>query len=265
MILDDFIIRAALAGLGIAAIAGVMGCFIVWRRMAYFGDSLAHSAMLGIALGIGLGLGASIGVILICGVFALLLLILERQGTLASDTLLGILAHGSLSLGIVLVSLLDLRVDLHGLLFGDILTVTASDIGFIFGVGLLVLVLIGSCWDKLILVSLSPAFARAEGIRTGLMQLIFLAGLTLVVAVSVRLVGVLLVTSLLIIPAATSRLFATSPERMALGASLVGMGGVLAGLVGSFYWDIPTGPAMVVFLSFGFGLAVLARRFFAGS
>lgn len=246
--MSDFILYAIVAGIGIAVITGVMGCFVVWKRMAYFGDSLAHSAMLGVALGISLGFGVNFGVIAVCTGFSLVLFAMERRGTLASDTLLGIFSHGALSTGMVLISLLDLRVDLHAFLFGDILTVTRDDIQFIFAGGAIILTLMLVNWEKLILMTVSVDLARAEGVRTTLLHLLFLLLMTLVVAVSVRIVGVLLITSMLIIPAAAARQLSPSPEIMAILASLIGMVAVLSGLFSSLYVDIPTGPAMVVSL-----------------
>ena len=253
---EGFVLHAALAGLGIAAVTGPMGCFVVWRRMAYFGDSLAHSALLGVALGILAGMGATPGILLVCLAFALTLFWLEERGLLHGDTLLGILSHGALAFGMVLIGAARLRVDLHAFLFGDILTVTPADIAFILGGGALVLAALLATRERMILMVVDADLARAEGVRTGAMKLLFLVLMTLVVAVAVRMVGVLLITSLLIIPAATARLMARSPEAMAIGASLFGMAGVVAGLAASLVWDIPTGPAMVAGLAVIFAFTV---------
>ena len=247
---------AAAAGLAIAAVTGPMGCFVVWRRMAYFGDSLAHSALLGVALGILAGVGASPGIVLVCLVFAMLLYWLEERGTLHLDTLLGILAHSALSFGIILISAMRLGIDLHAFLFGDILTVAPADLVAIFGGGAAVLAALLATREKMILMVVDADLARAEGVGTGAMKLLFLVLMTVVVAVAVRMVGVLLITSLLIIPAATARLMARSPEAMAATASLVGMAGVLAGLATSLAWDVPAGPAMVSSLAVLFAATV---------
>ena len=247
--LEGFILYAAIAGIGIAAVTGPMGCFVVWRRMAYFGDSLAHSALLGVALGILAGVGVTPGIVLVCLVFAMLLYWLEERGTLHSDTLLGILAHGSLSFALIVIAATGLQIDLHAFLFGDILTVTPVDIAFILGGGAAVLATLFATHEKMILMVVDADLARAEGVRAGAMKLLFLVLMTVVVAVAVRMVGVLLITSMLIIPAATARLLARSPEVMMAAAALVGMTGVVAGLAASLAWDIPTGPAMVASLA----------------
>ena len=260
--LDGFLIKAIIAGIGIALITGMTGCFVVWRRMAYFGDSLAHSALLGVALGIGLGIGVSVGIILVSATFASLLLWLEHRGILATDTLLGILAHAALSGGIVVMSFQEVPIDLHSFLFGDILTVTAQEISFISAGGAVIIGILIRYWNQLVLMTLSPDLARAEGVSTVMMQVLFLAIMTLVVATSVRMVGVLLITSMLIIPAATARLFAPSPGWMAVFAALTGILSVLIGIWFSLETDAPTGPAMVCSLAFLFAISTLLRQRF---
>ncbi|WP_025896855.1 metal ABC transporter permease [Sneathiella glossodoripedis] len=243
---DDFIIRALLAGGGIALVAGPLGCFVVWRRMAYFGDSLAHSALLGISLGLLTGLSSNLSTVITCSAFAILLLWLQHVRVLATDTLLGILAHAALSIGMVVLSFLDnLRFDLHAYLFGDILTVQTVDLYWIFGGGLIVLVLLIKSWESLTLMTLHEDLARAEGVKTFWVNLILVLLMTIVVAVSIRIVGILLITSLLIIPAATARHLVRSPEMMAVCALLLGLFAVFGGIMGSAYLDTPTGPSIV--------------------
>ena len=259
--LDDFLVRALIAGIGIALITGITGCFVVWRRMAYFGDSLAHSALLGIAMGLILGIGMSVGIFLISATFAALLFWLEQRGMLATDTLLGILAHAALSSAMVVMSFRDVPVDLHAFLFGDILTVTKSDLVFLYISGAIIVGLLIRFWNQLVLMTLSADLARAEGVSTRRMQILFLAIMTLVVAASVQMVGVLLITSMLIIPAATARLFAPSPERMAVFAGITGIIAVIAGILFSLSTDAPTGPSIVCCLAVLFAISTLFRQF----
>jgi zinc transport system permease protein len=258
IMLDDFIINALLAGFGIAMICGVMGCFVVWRRMAYFGDSLAHSALLGIAIGLATGLSLSLSIFIISMGFALLLLWLQHRGVLATDTLLGILAHGALSFGMVLMALLGIPVDLHAVLFGDILTVTIKDLGLIAAGAVLVLSLMGLFWGQFILMTMSQDLAKAEGVKTFALQMLFLVLMTITVAVSVQMVGVLLITSMLIIPAATARQLVHSPEYMAIGAVIIGFIAVVGGMALSLVMNTPTGPSMVSCLAGLFALVMLA-------
>ncbi|MEE4378060.1 MAG: zinc ABC transporter permease subunit ZnuB [Candidatus Competibacteraceae bacterium] len=262
--MDDFLLRALLGGIGVALVAGPLGSFIVWRRMAYFGDTLAHASLLGVGLGILLGLNEGLAVIGVCLSLALLLVALERQRRLASDTLLGILAHTSLSLGIVALAFLEtVRVDLVGYLFGDILAVTAQDLYWIWGGGLLVLVTLAGLWRSLLAMTVHEELARVEGVPVLLVRLIFMLLIAVVVAVAMKVVGILLITSLLIIPAAAARRFARTPEMMAGLASVLGCGAVAIGLWVSLRWDTPAGPSIVVAAAalFVLGAAMPIRQF----
>lgn len=244
--LEPFLMRALLAGLGVALLAGPLGCFVVWRRMAYFGDSLSHSALLGVALGLLVGMDINIGIILVCSAFAVLLVWLQRKKILATDTLLGILAHSALSLGVVAISFLDTPVDLHAFLFGDILAVTGEDVIWVFAGACAVVVSLVFLWRKLLLATINEDLARAEGIETLHIHLLLVAMMAVVVATSLQIVGILLITSLLIIPAATARQVADSPESMAIIATLAGHFSVVFGLYGSYRLDAPSGPSIVV-------------------
>ncbi|WP_305045964.1 metal ABC transporter permease [Geoalkalibacter sp.] len=245
--LEDFLLRALCGGLGVAAVAGPFGVFVVWRRLAYFGDTLAHSALLGIALGFLLHLDLTLAVIAVGQLLVLLLIVLQRRRELAGDTLLGILAHGSLALGLVTLAFLqDVRIDLMAYLFGDILAVNRTDLAWIFGGGLLALTALALIWRPLLALSVHEDLARVDGVSVGLVQWLYTALLALVVAVMMKIVGVVLVTALLIIPAAAARRLARSPEAMAALASLVGCLAVGGGLLASLRWDTPAGPSIVV-------------------
>ncbi|MCB1755233.1 MAG: metal ABC transporter permease [Gammaproteobacteria bacterium] len=264
--LDDFILRALAAGIGIALVASSLGCFVVWRRMAYFGDSLAHSALLGIALGLMTGINLNLGILIVCALFAAALIWMQQKQVLATDTLLGILAHASLSIGMVVISFMGYPgFDLHSYLFGDILTVQPQDLWWIFGGGVVVLVLLVFYWSSLTLMTISEDIARAEGVNTFIANLVLMSLMTIVVSISIRIVGILLVTSMLIIPAATARQWANSPEAMAIIASVFGVIAVIAGLLTSMFLDTPSGPSIVtaaalVFMLM-FSLAMLRRRY----
>lgn len=235
-----------MAGTGVALITGVMGCFVVWRRMAYFGDSLAHSALLGVALGFAIGVSTNLGIIIMCSIFSLLLLWLQQKRVLATDTLLGILAHAALSIGMVTISLMQQRIDLHAYLFGDILTVTAAELWWIYVGGALVLAILLFNWSSLVLMTLHEDLAEAEGVSVLFNNLLLMFLMTIVVAVSIRSVGILLISSMLIIPAATARQLVKSPEAMAAVASFIGVTSVLLGIYISVEFDTPSGPSIVV-------------------
>ena len=255
---DDFILRALIGGLGVALIAGPFGAFVVWRRLAYFGDTLAHSALLGVVLGFLLSINLTLGVIVVCQFLALLLFIGQRQRLLANDTLLGILSHGALSLGLVALTFMpNVRIDLMAYLFGDILAIGTTDLLWIYMGGGVALAGLLWLWQPLLAITIHEDLARVEGIAVQRINGLFLALIALTVAVMMKVVGLLLVTSLLIIPAATARRFAGSPEGMALLASGFGCLAVTGGLGASYYWDTPTGPSIVVVACAVFLLSIL--------
>lgn len=260
--MDDFILRALLAGLAVALITGPLGTFVVWRRMAYFGDTLAHSALLGVSLGVLFNLHMNLAIVLICLMLAVILVLLQGQRRLASDTLLGILSHSALALGLVAIAFADsVRVDLMGYLFGDILAVGWPELGWIVGGMLVALVMLLWLWRPLLAMTVHEELAQVEGVHTGRTRLLFVLLLALVIASAIKVVGILLITSLLIIPAAAARQFSRTPEQMALLACLFGALAVLAGLGGSLQWDLPAGPAIA--LSAGllfFASALMPKR-----
>lgn len=246
-ILGDFFWRALLAGAGVALVAGPLGCFVVWRRLAYFGDTLAHSALLGIALSFLIRLPLNLGVVITCVSVALVLVALSRTRTLATDTLLGILAHSALAIGLVALSFMpNVRVDLTGLLFGDLLAVTRQDLLWIYSGAVFVLVLLAVLWRGLLMSTIHEELARVEGIPVERLRLVLMLMFSLVIAVAMKMVGVLLITALLIIPAATARRLARTPEQMTLLAILFGLVAVGGGLSLSWHLDTPAGPSVVV-------------------
>lgn len=245
--MDEFLLRALLGGVGVAVVAGPLGCFIVWRRMAYFGDTLAHSGLLGVGLGLMLGVSEDVGVLTVCVVLALLLAMLLRQKRLASDTLLGIMAHGALSLGLVTLSFQEtLRVDLLSYLFGDILALSGRDVLWIWGAGTVALATMAWLWHPLLAITVHEELARVEGVPVVRIRLAFMLLIAVVVALAMKVVGILLITSLLIIPAAAARRLAQTPESMTVAAALLGCVAVAAGLWASLQWDTPAGPTVVV-------------------
>ena len=247
MFLDDFVVRATLGGIGVALVASPLGCFVVWRRMAYFGDSLAHSALLGIALGILLSVDLAIGIFAVCASFAVVIVLLQEQRRFATDTLLGLFAHSALALGLVVVSFMEtVRIDLMGYLFGDILSVGKADLAWIWGGGAMVLAGLAALWRRMLAVTVHEELAKAEGVNALAVRLGFTLLLATTIAIAMKIVGILLVTSLMIIPAATARRFAGTPEHMAVIAALFGCAAVGGGVLGSLQFDTPSGPSVVV-------------------
>lgn len=257
----DFLLYALLAGLGVSLVAGPLGCFVVWRRMAYFGDTLAHSALLGVSLGVLLGVNLSITVTAVPLIMALGLVYLEHRGFLALDTLLGILSHSALAAGLVVIAMLpNVRVDLMSLLFGDLLSVTVSDLWVIYGVAAVVLLLLAALWKQLINITVDPELAAVEGTNVNLVRTALMLITALVIAIAMKIVGVLLITALLIIPAATAGRLSQTPEQMAMTASGIAMVTVVMGLALSWYTDAPAGPAVVICAGLLFTLSLGVRQ-----
>ncbi len=259
--MDDFILRALLAGFAIVLITGPLGSFVLWRRMAYFGDTLSHSAILGVALGFLLAININLGILISTVLVAGLLIISQRQKKIGSDTILGILAHSALSLGLILISFIEgIRIDINAWLFGDILSVSWQDLGLIAVGVVLILGLLIFIWKPLLSLSIHEELARVEGVNIGLISTVYTLLIAVLVAIAMKVIGALLITSLLIIPAAAARAFSRTPEQMALNAVIVGMIAVVIGLSASYLWGTPAGPSIVVGASGLFLLSLVATR-----
>jgi zinc transport system permease protein len=247
MLNEPFFLRALLAGVGIAIVAGPVGCFIVWRRMAYFGESLANAGLMGVAIGLFFGIDTTLGVIASGLAMAALLVSLRSQRALATDTLLGILSHGALAAGLVVASLMTwVRFDLMGLLFGDLLTLTSRDVAWVWVGGAAAMALVAALWRGLLAMTVHEELARAEGVPARAIEAAFMLIIAFVIATAMKIAGVLLIISLLIIPAASARLIARSPESMAMLAAGFGILATIGGLYLSAMLDTPSGPAIVL-------------------
>ncbi len=256
----EFLLPSILAGIGIALIAGPLGSFVVWRRMAYFGDTLSHASLMGLALGFLLNINLYLALLVCCLILATLLVALQRQKLIATDTLLGILAHSSLSIGLIAVSFLDnIRVDLMSYLFGDLLAVSGSDLIFIYCGALVIGITLWAFWRPLVSSTVNEELAAVEGVNIDLMRLILMLMVGVVIAIGMKFVGALIMSSLLIIPAATARRISKTPEQMAFIAAILGIIAVLIGMGLSWNFDTPAGPSVVVSASALFILTQLIR------
>lgn len=254
----SFLFLPWIAGMAVAIVAAPLGALIIWRRMAYFGDTLAHSTLLGLVMALLLNIDMYIGLVVVTVAVALAIGGLSKSKKVASDALLGILSHSTLALGLLLAaSFHGVRVDLLGYLFGDILAVSREDILWILGVGMFALLTLALSWEKLVNLTIQEDLARVEGVKVERVKLLYLVVLALVFAMAMKLVGVLLITSLLVIPAAAARPLAKTPEQMVLYAMLIGCLVVTIGLGCSLKWDWPTGPAIVVTASLCFFLTLI--------
>lgn len=257
---DDFLIRAALAGIGLSLATGPLGSFVVWRRMAYFGDATAHAAILGVALALATDLPVGLGTLAVALAMAATVAGLASRGW-ALDTTLGVLAHAALALGLFAISFVDgVRADLQSYLFGDILAVSGQDLAFIWGGAGLVLALVLWRWQGLLTTTLNEDLAHAAGLNPARERLVLVLTLALVVAVALKVVGALLIAAMLIIPAAAARGLARTPEAMAALATVIGAVASLGGLYLSLWLDTPAGPSIIVAAAVVFaGTALFGR------
>jgi zinc transport system permease protein len=257
----ELLLPGWLAGILLACAAGPLGSFVVWRRMSYFGDTLAHASLLGVAFGLLLNVNPFYAVIVMTLLLALVLVWLEKRPHLALDTLLGIMAHSALSLGLVVVSLMsNVRVDLMAYLFGDLLSVTMPDI---ISIGLGVAVVVGVLlwqWRNLLSMTISPDLAHVDGVNLQRAKMLLMLVTALTIGVAMKFVGALIITSLLIIPAATARRFARTPEQMAGFAVIIGMLSVTGGLTFSAFYDTPAGPSVVLSSAVLFVLSMAKKQ-----
>ncbi len=244
--LDDFYLRAMLAGVLVALLAAPFGCFVIWRRMAYFGDTMAHSALLGITIALFLEVHVNAGVFIVAVITALSMVYLQKRSDLPNDTLLGILSHSSLALGLLAIGFMSSsNIDILSYLYGDVLSVGRRDVIIIAVTTAAALLILALIWKPLLASTVNEDLAVAEGTKPHHVQLIYLLLMAAVIAVTVRIIGVLLITALLVIPAATARRFARSPEAMAILAALIGSIAVIMGLAASLRWDTAAGPSIV--------------------
>jgi zinc transport system permease protein len=244
--LDDFFLRALLAGIGVAIVVGPLGCFVIWRRLSYFGDTLSHAALLGVALALLFELNFTMMVFIVSVTLSLLLIYLKSRTSLPSDALLGLLAHSILAIGIICLGFMTwVRVDLLGLLFGDILAVSTSDIWLIWIGGGFVLACLAVIWKPLFADTVSPDLAVAEGLNPQKSRIIFMILLALVISISIKVVGVLLITGMLILPAAVARNLSAGPIQMMILSVIAGTFSVVAGLFSSLTWNTSSGPSII--------------------
>ena len=258
--IDPFLLKAALAGLLVAWIAAPLGCLVVWRRMAYFGDATGHAALLGVALALSLSMPPIVGVVVVASAMALAVTFATRGG-FAADTMLGVFSHAALAIGLVAAAVLPgVRLNLINTLLGDILTVSTTEIIWIASGGAVILAVMAASWRGLLNATLSPELMAAEGGSLLRDKLIFTLSLALFVALSMKLVGILLITAMLILPAAAAAPLARSPERMVLLTALIGSLSVLGGLWMSWEADTPAGPSIIVVAAGIFALTALRPK-----
>ena len=243
---NDFFIRALIAGIGIALVTGPLGCFIIWRRLSFFGDTLAHASLLGVTMAVFFEINIAFSVFLISSIVALILLRLQKTTKLPGDALLGLLAHSSLAVGLVVIGFLtSIRFDIMGLLFGDILAVNQNDLLLIWIGGSLILILLRLIWKPLFASTVNYELAEAEGMKPDKYNAIFTVLLAAIIAISIKIVGLLLITGMLIMPAAMARNLSNNPRQMVILSVIGGLLSVIIGLFSSLEFNTASGTSII--------------------
>ena len=263
--LEPFLVRAIIAGLALAIVAAPLGCFVIWQRMAYFGETVAQASLIGVALSLAFRLDITLGVVVIAVLIAFLLLWFGRQQLVALDSILGLVHHAALATGVIAMSMLKgPPVDLLGFLFGDVFAVTRADIAWIAGGGAAVLAIVAWLWQPLLRLALHEDLAAAEGIDRRQVRAIFTILLAVTIAVAMKIVGVLLVMAFLVVPAVAARPLSGTPERMVLLTALVAAASVVVGLGLSATFDTPGGPSIVIVMSIAAAASLTAAGVMRG-
>ncbi|MEG8098931.1 metal ABC transporter permease [Candidatus Liberibacter brunswickensis] len=244
---NEFFIRALLAGIGIIISTGPIGCFVIWQRIAYLGDTIAHSALLGVSFSLMFQLPLTICIFIIAAITSFILLQIQKNELLSSDAILAVITHSTISIGLIMLSFMTwVNTDITSFLFGDILAVNTTDIILIWSIGILNIIILLKIWKPLLATTVNYEIAKAEGMQPDKIKLIFTLITAMMISISIKLIGITLITSLLILPTVTARRFATSPENMVILTTIIGILGVIIGLYGSLVFDTPSGPSIII-------------------
>ena len=255
---QPFMQRALIGGLLTGCLGGLLGSFAVLRQLSFFSDALGHSALLGVSIAVLLNLNPTLVLIPFAVLFALLVNQLVQRSRLPTDALLNIVYSSSLAFAVVVLSLVEsYRGGIQQLLFGDILGISWGDLWVIGGLLVLAVGYVTVSLRAQVLLTLDDDLAGAFGVRVNAHRLAFIILLGVVVAVSVKAVGVLLISAFVVIPACASRLVSRRLPLYVLGASLLGGLCALVGLLASGLTNLPSGPCVVIVQFTGFALALL--------
>ncbi len=257
--LDKFLIYSIFTGIAIAASLCPLGCVVLWRRMPYFGDAISHSAVLGIVLGLMLNIDTTIGIMFVSILFSFLLISMKD---LVSNVMVVIISYSFLALGLFLLPFLveNTQVDIFSYLFGDILLVGMHEIVVILISSILVLCWLYFRWQKLLILAINKEMAYVDGINTRKIDLEFFLVTAFMIAISIKIVGVMLIAAMLVVPAAAARNISRSPSGMLLKSIMFGGVSVSLGIYASYIMDSPSGPSIVLASVVLFGFSAFLKR-----
>lgn len=248
MFTEAFMQRALLAALLLGPLCALLGVFVTARRMAFFSDTIAHGGLTGVALGLWLGIAnLTAPMVLFSLLIAAGVLYLKEHTELLTDTIMALLLSGSVALGMVILSLTQAnRGVIHGFLFGDVLAVEERDLWLAGGLFAAILVGMVKGLSPLALITASEELAHVSGVRVRRANYLFVVLVTVTVALSIHLIGIILVTSLLVVPAAAARAVSRTLRQHIFFSLIIGLVGALAGTMFSYRFDVPAGPAIVL-------------------
>lgn len=250
IVMEPFLLRALAAAIGLAVVAAPLGCVVVWRRMAYFGETIAQASLIGVALALAFDVTPTAGIFLVALAVAGLIVAASRQKLVPLDSILGLMHHGALAAGVIATALLaGPSVDLVGYLFGDVFAVSWEDLAWVYGGGAIVLGSIVRLWPSLLRLAVHEELAAAEGVDRIRVGVAFTLLLSVAIAVAIKIIGILLIIAFLIVPVVAARSVSSAPERMAALAALIAAASSIAGIVLSTAYDIPGGPAIVLVMA----------------
>ena len=259
----EFMQRAFITGLFLAPLLAVLGSFVTLRKMSFFADGIAHASLLGVAISILAGIAPFAGALIIGIIFGILVFLLERNTTVASDALIGIIFTTGLALGIILISLQPgYQPDLISFLFGNILAITWGNVWMIGLFSMVILFILFTLFRKLILTSIAEELAWTSGISTTLINLIFYICLSVAVVLGVKLLGIILVSALIITPSVTAKLVTHSFKAYITWSIIFSLIAFMAGLFMSYYLDLPSGASIVLMATSVFIITLCSARFF---
>jgi zinc transport system permease protein len=255
-----FIQRALIASVMVGILCPFIGNFVVLRKMSFFSDAIAHAAFAGIAAGLLLGIDMSISSVAVAVLIALIIAFLSEKTALSHDTVIGIAFSGAIAAGLLIIGMMKgYRADLFTFLFGDILAITGADLFLIFIVGVLTILILLIFFKPFLQITFNRDLARVEGINVRLFEYMLFIIIAVVVTISLKIIGIILVTSLLIVPAAAAKNIASSMKRLFMISCLFGVVSGIVGLVGSVYLDTASGPTIVMVSIVIFFLTMLKR------
>jgi len=256
-----FMQRALIVGVILAFLLAVLGVFVVLRKMSFFADGIAHSSLAGVAIAILFAWNSLVVAVLVAVFFSVLIFFLEKRFKFSSDLAIGIIFTTGLSLGVILMSQTPgYQPELMSYLFGNILAIRSAEVWWILGFAVVILGFV--FWKKkaLTLFSLNSDLARVSGLKVDLLQLSLYVALSVAVVLSIKALGIILVSALLVIPVANARLLAKSFKSLLIWSIVISELIVMFGIVGSYYLDWPTAPTIVVVGAILFGILGIWKR-----